>query len=214
VPSIAGRLLSILSGLFCFALGIVVCIRSEVGLGPWDALHQGLTHQFPMRFGEANILVGVLVLAIAWRAGQRPGVGTILNMFLVGFFIDRILDLGLVPEFAALSYPVRTVTNLAGIFAIGFGSALYIRARLGAGPRDSLMLAISERTGWPVGVARSGLELLVLIAGIALGGQWGLGTLLFALAIGPSVEVGFHVLRVPRDARLRPPDAPPAGTAP
>ncbi|MBM3450128.1 MAG: hypothetical protein FJX78_03960 [Armatimonadetes bacterium] len=202
--SLFPRLASIVFGLFCFSFGIVVTLRSEVGLGPWYVLHQGLTRQFPLRFGEANIAVGLVILAVAWRFGQPPGPGTIMNMFLVGIFTDRILDAGLVPPLGEFPLTVRVAANLAGIFIVGLGSGLYIRARLGAGPRDSLMLAISRRTSRPVGVARSALEIVVFLVGVALGGQWGLGTLLFALGIGPSIQIALRILQVPHGVRFQP----------
>lgn len=194
---LAVRLVTLLTGLFCFSVGIVLTLRSGLGLGPWDVLHQGLARHLPISFGVASILVGFVVLLSAWALGQRPGIGTVLNMLLVGAFIDLINWTGIVPSFAGRHWTLRLLVDVVGVAVVGLGSAWYIKARLGAGPRDGLMLVLARATGGRVAAARAALELSVLIAGFLLGGTAGIGTLVFAFGAGPAVGLSFRLLRVP-----------------
>lgn len=191
-----GRLIVLIAGLFCFALGIVLTLQSRLGLGPWDVFHQGLANRLGLPFGRTSILVGFGVLMLAWALGIRPGVATVLNMLLVGGFIDLILWLGLVPDFAGWSWLVRLAVDVSGVAVVGIGSAFYIKANLGAGPRDGLMLGLARRAGGRVAPVRAAIELSVLAVGFLLGGKAGLGTLIFALGIGPAVSVAFRLFRI------------------
>ena len=181
-------------GLFLFALGIVLILESKLGLSPWDVLNQGLSKHTPLSFGTANIAVALVVLVIAWSLGGPPGVGTVANAVLIGSFIDALLLIDAVTHLAHSSLAVRVVLLGTGIIAIGVGSALYIGANLGAGPRDTLMLVGSRRTGVRIGFVRAALELTALVIGIALSGTFGVGTVAFALLIGPVVEASFALL--------------------
>lgn len=192
----AGRLIVLIAGLFCFALGIVMTLQSRLGLGPWDVFHQGLAHLTGLTFGRANIVVGLGVLLLAWVLGIRPGVATVLNMLLVGGFADLILWLGLVPDFAGRPWLARLALDVAGVAVVGLGSAFYIKANLGAGPRDGLMLGLARRTGGRVAPVRAAIELSVLAIGFLLGGKAGPGTLIFALGIGPAVGAAFRLFRI------------------
>ena len=183
----AGRLVILVAGLYCFAFGIMLTLKSDLGLGPWHVFHQGVSRHTGLGFG---------VLLLSWLLGVRPGVGTVSNMVLVGVFIDLIEWGGLLPSFAGRPWPVRLAVNVLGVAVVGFGSALYIKASLGAGPRDSLMLALARRLRGRVTLVRGALELVVLIAGYLLGGTAGLGTVIFALGIGPAVGLAFRLLRV------------------
>lgn len=211
-----GRLLSLLVGLSACALGIVLLLLADLGLPPWDVLHQGLAERTPLSFGAANVTVGVVVLLAAWRLGARPGLGTLANATLIGAFVELLLSRGALPEVADGPLAAQVAYLLLGIAAFGVGTALYIGAAMGAGPRDSLMLVTARRLRTRVGLARGGVELSALAAGLALGGSVGLGTLAFALLVGPSVELGFALLgRSP--LALAPPldDMPlPGGAAP
>jgi uncharacterized membrane protein YczE len=158
-------------------------------------LHQGIARHTPLTFGEANIAVGIVVLGIAWALGGRPGVGTIANATLVGGFIQLLTSLHAVTSLSHDSLGVRALLLVVGIAVIGVGTAFYIGADLGAGPRDTLMLVGSRRTGQRVGLVRAALELCALAAGIALGGTFGVGTVLFALLVGPMVEASFAMLQ-------------------
>jgi uncharacterized membrane protein YczE len=179
--------------LFC-ACGIVAFLESGLGLPPWDVLHQGIAAHTPLSFGTANLAVGVAVLVGARLLGARIGAGTIANAVLIGTFLALLLVF--VPPHAlagqALSW--RILAMLAGIACFGAGSALYIGAAMGAGPRDSLMLVGSLRTGIRIRGVRTAIEAAALVAGLALGGTAGVGTLVFALLIGPAVELSFRVL--------------------
>jgi uncharacterized membrane protein YczE len=191
---LAVRLASLVFGLFLFALGIVLTLESHLGLWPWDVLHQGIAEHTPLTFGEANVAVGIVVLLVAWSLGGRPGIGTVANATLVGLFIQVLGGIGWVESLADQGLAVRIALLAAGIALAGPGSAFYIGADLGAGPRDTLMLVGARRTGRRVGVVRAAIELSVLVVGIALGGTFGVGTVVFAIVIGPVVELGFGLL--------------------
>ena len=181
-------------GLFLFALGVVLILESELGLSPWDVLSQGLSKHTPLSFGAATIVVGLAVLLLAWSLGGRPGVGTVANAVLVGTFIQLLTSIDAVSRLDDQALGVRIVLLTVGIVLIGPASAFYIGADLGAGPRDTLMLVGARRTRFRIGVVRAGLELMALAAGIALGGTFGVGTIAFALLVGPVVEASFALL--------------------
>jgi len=181
-------------GLFLFALGVVLILESELGLSPWDVLSQGLSKHTPLSFGVATIVIGLAVLLLAWSLGGRPGVGTVANAVLVGTFIQLLTSIDAVARLDDQALGVRIVLLAAGIALIGPASAFYIGADLGAGPRDTLMLVGARRTRFRIGVVRAGLELMALAAGIALGGTFGVGTIAFALLVGPVVEASFALL--------------------
>ncbi len=186
--------MSLVCGLFLFAAGIVALLESELGLSPWDVLNQGLERQTPLSFGAANIVVGLVVLVLAWALGERPGVGTVANAVLIGVFIELLLALDVVSDLDESVLAVRIALLPIGLALFGVGTAFYIGAGLGAGPRDSLMLVLSRRSGMRVGLVRGGLEVAVLIIGIVLGGTFGVGTVAFALLIGPIIEFSFAAL--------------------
>jgi len=181
-------------GLFLFALAVVLILESKLGLSPWDVLNQGIAKHSPLSFGFANVAVAVVVLGIAWSLGGRPGVGTVMNALLVGSFIQLLTSLDSVQDLAHDGLAARIPLLAAGIALIGPASAFYIGADLGAGPRDTLMLVGARRTRFRVGVVRGALEVCALAAGIVLGGTFGVGTVLFALLVGPCVEASFATL--------------------
>jgi uncharacterized membrane protein YczE len=191
----AGRLGKLLIGLLLFGVGIWLGLEAGLGVGPWDVLHGGLADLLGVPFGLTAIGVSVLVFVLGLLAGVRPGVGTAANVVVIGLVIDVLLGSSLLDGVAAGPLALRLLTTSAGIAAVAAGSALYLGAHLGPGPRDGLMVAIHTRTGWPVGVARAVLELSVLVVGVLLGGPVGIGTLAFAFGIGPAVQVAFRVLR-------------------
>jgi uncharacterized protein len=188
------RLASLLAGLAVFAFGIVLTLESRLGLSPWDVLNQGIARHTPLSFGEANIVVALCVLALGWSLGARIGFGTVANAVLVGAFVDQFLRIEALHRLATASLGTRVVLDLAGIALVGVATAFYIGARFGAGPRDSLMLVGARRTRFRVGIVRAALEGSALVAGFALGGTVGVGTLAFALLIGPFVEASFFLL--------------------
>jgi uncharacterized membrane protein YczE len=185
---------SLVFGLFLFALAIVLILESKLGLSPWDVLNQGISKHTPLSFGVANIAVGITVLFIGWSLGGRPGVGTVANAILVGAFIQLLTSIHLLTHLAHDALGIRVVLLGAGVALIGPASAFYICADLGAGPRDTLMLVGARRMHRRVGLVRGALELCALAAGIVLGGTFGVGTVLFALLVGPIVEASFALL--------------------
>lgn len=173
-------------GLSAWAVAVALMIRSGLGLGPWDAFHVGLAGLAGISIGTASVLASVVVLAVGVAVGMRPGPGTLANIVAIGVLVD--LALPIVPE--APHWAAGLGYYALAIALIGAGTGLYIGARLGAGPRDGLMVALSRRSGWPVGRVRAGIELTVLLLGWAMGARLGVGTVLFALGIGPAVQRG------------------------
>jgi len=188
------RVAALFVGLFCFAFAIVFMLESHLGLPPWDVFHYGVAQHSPLSLGEASIAVGAVMLVIAWIAGEPPGFATIANVVTIGTSIDALRSVGAIERLAGSPLPVRIALLAAGVLLFGVGSALYIGAGMGAGPRDSLMLALSRRTGRRIGVVRAAMEITVLVAGVLLGGIAGIGTLTLALLVGPVVELAFWTL--------------------
>lgn len=186
----AARAVWLVGGLFLFACGVVCFLDARLGLPPWDVLHQGLAKHTPITFGEANIAVGIVVLALSYFLGARIGIGTVANATLIGAFVSLLQLVHLEPA----SLVARGGLLAVGLALFGVGSAFYIGADLGAGPRDSLMLVGAQRTGRRVGVVRFAIEAAVLAIGFGLGGSLGVGTVLFAALIGPSVEGSFWLI--------------------
>ena len=190
----AVRISFLVAGLFLCACGVFCFLESELGLPPWDVLHQGLAEQLGISFGLANLAVSVALLVLAWRLRARIGLGTLLNALLIGLFLIVLAHVDLVTELSEQGLPLRIVLLALALPFFGAGSALYICASMGAGPRDSLMLVISQRLGIRIGAARTVLEVAALLVGFALGGTAGIGTLVFALGVGPAVEGSFWLL--------------------
>jgi len=214
-PRLAGglalRSVSLAVGLFLFALGIVMLLGSGLGLSPWDVLNQGIEKQTPLSFGNANIAVALVVVVLAAALGSPIGPGTIANAVGVGLFVDLQIALGISDAIADAALGLRWLAMAGGIAVVAVGSALYIGAAMGAGPRDSLMLIAAQRSGLRISVVRAAIESSVTVLGFALGGRVGVGTLAFALGIGPAVELCFEALRrSPLAARQPAREAPPA----
>lgn len=201
------RIASLVLGLAIFAVGVVSLLESNLGLAPWDVLHQGIAERTPLSFGQANIAVGVLVLALAWSLGATVGLGTVANAILVGVFVELLLTVEPVTALSDEGLTIRIFLLVGGVTLLGIGSALYIGAGLGAGPRDSLMVVGARRTPLRIGGTRAAIELTALAVGFALGGTVGLGTVVFALTIGPLVQGSFRLLT---RIGLTRPAAPPA----
>jgi len=183
---------------------VVLGLRAGLGVAPWDVLHDGIRRVSPLSFGTATILVGVVLVAVALAAGIRPGPGTLANMLAIGVFADAMLATGIAGDLDARPLPLRLLAVAGGVGLVALGTALYIGAGLGSGPRDSLMLALSARTRLRVGVVRALIEGSVLVVGWLLGGAAGVGTVLYAFGIGPAVELAFRLLRVQPPARREP----------
>jgi uncharacterized membrane protein YczE len=197
-PRIRGGLLArwawLVLGLAVVAAAIVSLLESRLGLAPWDVFHQGIARHSPLTLGRATIVVGLVIVLIAWGLGQAPGWGTLANALLIGVFVDAFASIGWVHDLSGSAPAVRFGLLLLGVALFGVGTAFYIGAGLGAGPRDSLMLVLSRRTGARIGVVRGALELTALAVGFALGGTLGVGTVAVALLIGASVEACFWLI--------------------
>ncbi len=197
-PSLRGgfisRLVALVWGLFLCAVGIVCFLESELGLPPWDVLHQGIAEQTGILFGVANLVVSAAVLALAWALRAPIGLGTLLNAVLIGVFVIGLAVLEPVAALSEETLGVRIALLALALVCFGSGSAFYIAAAMGAGPRDSLMLVATTRLGLRIATARTGIEVLALGFGFVLGGTAGVGTLVFALGIGPAVEGSFWLL--------------------
>ena len=184
------RLAILFFGLFIFGIGDALLIVSNLGNSPWTVLAQGVSKQLGLSVGISTLIVSLAVLTMWIPLKEKPGFGTIANVFIIASAID--LGINFLPEQEILA--VELVYAFVGIVLVGLGSALYITCGLGSGPRDGWMTAIHRRTKIPVGRVRFGIEVLVLVAGWALGGVIGLGTALFATLIGPSVAISFGVV--------------------
>ncbi len=179
------RLTQLMIGLVLYGASMAMMIRGYLGLDPWDVFHSGVTNRLPLSFGTVVIIVGALVL-LAWiPLRQMPGLGTIANVVVIGLATDLTLAVLVQPEALWL----RIVLMVGGVVLNGLAGALYIGAQLGPGPRDGLMTGLARRTGLSIRLVRTGLELAVLGIGFLLGGVVGVGTVLYALAIGPLVQL-------------------------
>ena len=178
-------------------------LRAALGLSPWDVLADGVRRNTPLTFGLAVILIGAVLVLGSLLAGIKPGPGTIANMVLIGAFADLMLNTGIGSGLDDGDLWLRVVVMIGGILTTGLGSALYIGAELGAGPRDSLMIAVATRGHMRVGVARAIVEGSALLLGVLLGGGVGIGTIVFALGIGPAVDVAFQIFRMDSAGRRR-----------
>lgn len=179
------RLAQLVLGLFLYGIGISLMVRAGIGIAPWDVLTQGLSKQTGLSFGLLTNLIGLVVLLLWIPIRQKPGLGTVLNVLLIG--PSAQFGLWLFPQFEGLWQQVPAF--VAGLSVLALATGMYIGANFGPGPRDGLMTGLHRRTGWPIGAVRTGIEASVLLAGWAMGGNVGWGTLAFALAIGPMCAV-------------------------
>lgn len=197
------RLINLYAGLALFGLSIALMVRAELGLASWDVLHQGIADRSGLRFGVVVIAVALVVLLLWLPLRQRPGIGTVSNVVLVGLATNVALD--------ALSTPGavagRAGMLVGGILANAFATGLYIGAGLGPGPRDGLMMALVAR-GHSIRVVRTAIEISVLAAGWLLGGTVGVGTVLYALSIGPLAHYLIPTLAVRPHRRPTPTPQP------
>jgi uncharacterized membrane protein YczE len=183
------RLPGLLFGLVLFGIGIALMAEADMGLGPWEVFHQGIATMTGLQLGTVSILLGVPILLAWYPLGERPGVGTLINIVLVGTATN--VALGVIPP--AEGQPQQLLMMLAGVVTIAIGSGLYLASDLGPGPRDGLMTGLHFRFEWSIRRSRTAIELSVLILGFLLGGTVGLGTVVFALGIGPMVQVALRV---------------------
>lgn len=179
------RVPRLIVGLVLFGIGIALMVIANLGLSPWEVMHQGISRNTGIPIGTVGILTGIVVLLLWIPLKERIGIGTILNVILIGIVVDT--SLWLLPE-SIESLWLRWVLMFSGTVIIAFGSGLYIGAGLGPGPRDGLMTGLARR-GINIGIARIGIEVTVLIIGWLMGGTVGAGTVVFAFGVGPLVAI-------------------------
>jgi len=202
------RLARLIAGLLLFGAGEALVVNATLGNSPWTVFAEGISLQTPLSVGVATVVVS-FVLLLAWiPLHERPGLGTLLNAILVGIALDVVL---LVLEPVPLA--LRVLELLGGVALVGLGSGLYLGAALGPGPRDGLMTGLHRVTGRPIALIRALIELSALGAGALLGGTVGIGTVAFALLVGPAVAAGIRLTTRPTPPRPTAP-SPSAGSAP
>jgi uncharacterized membrane protein YczE len=188
------RFLELLLGLFLFSLGIVLTINANIGYAPWDVFHVGVSLTTGISIGTASIIVGLVILAIVAVCGEKIGLGTVLNVVLIGIFIDLLMTVSVLPM--ATNFAGGLVMLIFGLIIISVGSYFYIKSAFGAGARDSLMVLMKRKTNFPVGVCRSAIELTATLVGWFLGGMVGIGTVISVIAIGFCIQITFTILKL------------------
>jgi uncharacterized membrane protein YczE len=178
------RFVQLLVGLLLFGTSNALLVRSNLGLDPWDVLHQGLARQTSLAIGTWSILIGAAVLLLWLPLRQAPGMGTLCNVVVIGLSLDAALDVVPAPH----NIGMRWLCLVSGIVLCGLATGAYIGAALGPGPRDGLMVGLANR-GYSIRVVRTLIELAVLVTGFLLGGTVGIGTVLFAVSIGPIAHI-------------------------
>ncbi|TJX13068.1 hypothetical protein E9840_11030 [Tissierella creatinini] len=187
------RLIKATIGLFLFALGIVMTINANLGVAPWDVFHQGLSNTFGITMGRASIIVGLFIITLDIILGQSIGWASIMNILLIGSFMDLLMLNNLVPTFSGF-FP-NIIMILLGILIEGYGCWMYISVGLGAGPRDGLMVVLTRKTGKSVRLVKSLLEVIATLIGYLLGGSIGIGTLIMALLGGQIFQFAFKTVK-------------------
>ena len=207
---LARRLPQLFLGLALFGFSMAMMLRSDLGLAPWDVLTEGLAHRLPLTFGTITIIVSVVVLLMWVPLRQRPGLGTIANVFVVGVAVDVGLAVLRTPS----SLVLQVLLLVGGLVANGLAGAVYIGSQFGPGPRDGLMTGLAARTGASLRLVRTGIEVVVLVTGFLLGGTVGVGTVLYAVGIGPLVQLflPFVAVRLPALASAPAGDPQPSST--
>ena len=180
-------------GIAIFAGGILFSVKAGLGVNPWTVFHMGLAGRVGLTQGRVAQLVGLLIIAASYLMGIKPHVATIMNMIMVGGFFDLFDAMNILPAAEGLAPGIGYI--FLSVALSGFGGAMYMSGGLGAGPRDSLMLALTTRTGQSVGRIRSTIEVTVLVVGWFLGGPVGVGTVILSLASGPAVQTCFDLMR-------------------
>ncbi|WP_197519886.1 membrane protein YczE [Pseudonocardia sp. HH130630-07] len=184
MPRRGRRLTQLLLGLTAYAFSMALMMRAGLGSMPWDVLHQGLAVHTGLSVGVLTMLVAVVVLLLWLPLRERPGIGTVANVVVIGLTVD--IALAVVPEVASL--PARIGLAAAGIVLNAVATAAYIGVGLGPGPRDGLMTGLADRTGWSVRLVRTAIEVTVVLTGWLLGGTFGVVTVLYAVGVGPLIQ--------------------------
>ncbi|TPQ23363.1 YczE/YyaS/YitT family protein [Streptomyces sporangiiformans] len=192
-PLLPRRLLQLYAGLVLYGISSAMLVRAGLGLEPWNVLHQGLAGRTGLSIGATSVLVGAVVLLLWIPLRQRPGLGTISNVVVFAVSVDAALAVMPAPGSLAIRVPLMA----AGVALNGVATGLYIAAGFGPGPRDGLMTGLHRRTGFSVRLVRTVIELTVVATGFALGGTVGIGTVVYAVAIGPLAQLFLRLFAVP-----------------
>jgi len=187
-----GKYLFMTIGIAVLAVGIVLTIEARLGLASWSVLHKAIEELTPLTFGQVTQGVGLILIAVGWALGVLPKLGTFLNIILVGWFID-FLQAYVIATPDSLVF--RAAFLVGGVAIMGFGVGMYLSANVGAGPRDTLMLALAKRLPWSIGRLRSTMELSVMALGWILGGPVGIGTVVGSVLMGPAVQASLYTFR-------------------
>ena len=187
------RLTRLVVGLFLFGFAVAMMLRAKVGVDPWTVFAEGLAITTGISIGWWVVIIGIAVLLLWIPLRQKPGLGTVLNALLVGPFMEFALLFVDTPD----TLVQRWMVFLSGVLMLAIASGLYIGARFGPGPRDGLMTGANARYGWPIWIVRTSIEVTVLLIGWILGGDFGPGTIVFALTIGPLVHRTIPAMRSP-----------------
>ena len=194
MPNYVRRFLRMISGIGAYGCGVYMTIQANLGLSPWDALNMGVSNVSGLSFGDAGIIVGMVILVLDVVLGEKIGFGTLVNTVMIGKMVDLFNHIGLLPKMNGFLPGIALL--LAGQVVICFGMAFYVGAALGSGPRDSLMVALHRKLPRvPVGMARGIVEGSALLAGWLLGAKVGIGTLVSVLGIGFIMQAIFGLLR-------------------
>ncbi|MGW6555467.1 membrane protein YczE, partial [Streptomyces sp. NPDC055051] len=196
------RLVQLYAGLALYGISSALLVRAGLGLEPWGVLHQGLAERTGLTIGVVSIIVGAVVLLLWIPIRQRPGLGTVSNVFVIGLAMDGTL--ALLPDGHGL--PVRIPLLVLGIVLNGVATGLYIAARFGPGPRDGLMTGLHRLTGRSIRLTRTLIEIAVVTTGFLLGGSVGVGTVLYALSIGPLAQFFLRLFAVPEPGAVAAPE--------
>ncbi|UYO98673.1 hypothetical protein OED01_08225 [Microbacterium sp. M28] len=191
------RTAQLLVGLFLYGIGIAFIVRGEIGAAPWDVLTQGIANHVPLSFGVITILTSIVVLLLWIPLRQKPGIGTLLNALLVGPAAD--VGLAIIPPGQDLW--LRICFFVIGLVMLAAATGLYIGTHFGPGPRDGLMTGLHRVTGWRIWIVRTAIEVTVVLIGWLLGGNVGIGTLAFALLVGPLCQYFMRIFAIRMPAR-------------
>lgn len=184
-------LMRLLIGFILCSSSTVFMLNSNLGLSPWDVFHQGISNVTGITIGQANIITGIIFVVVGMFCGQKLGIGTILNMVLIGQFVDWIMYLDIIPK--SNNIVTGIIMMIIGMLTMGYGCYLYISCGWGCGPRDGVMVVLSKILNKNIKYVRAGMEIIVLIIGIFLGGRMGLGTVISAIFLGYSMQLVFKL---------------------
>ncbi len=188
------RIIKLFGGTFIFAFGLVLIMKANMGYGPWELLHAGLVRVFRVfTLGQMTIIMSAIVVLTDWLLKEKIGFGTLVNMFMMGTYMDIILKWGFLPDPKSIAGSIAVLVT--GFFIVSFGIWIYISSGFGAGPRDGLMVAVRRKTGIPVGVSRGAIETTAALLGWALGGPFGIGTVTAIVGQSVFIQIVFRIVR-------------------